>query len=55
MWLMDNVAYETLEIDVYLNYQGRTSVPHTHIFTYDELTQTKDHMLWDNPEERTGL
>mmetsp|Transcript_6812 Transcript_6812/g.11485 ORF Transcript_6812/g.11485 Transcript_6812/m.11485 type:complete len:84 (-) Transcript_6812:1517-1768(-) len=50
---LNEMQHESLQIDVYMNYQGQISNVHSHIFTYNEAQ--KDEMTWDNQEEKTGM
>jgi len=40
---------------VYLTFQGRTDLKHSHVFTYDESNMGSKHFCWDNAEEKSGL
>ena len=40
---------------MYLGYKGRTSLKHSHFFTYDEAGHSADHFHWDKPADLTGL
>lgn len=50
---LNDLSTVTLELKVFLTYQGRTELRHTHFMTFDE-TQLVD-FIWDKPEEKTGL
>ena len=52
-YLMDSPSYETVQIDVYLTFQGRSEIKHSHYFTYDEAQS--EQFPWDKPEEKSGL
>ena len=50
---LHDVSTQTLELKVFLTYQGRTELRHTHLFTFDESQLS--NFIWDKPEEKTGL
>ena len=50
---LHDVTTQTLELKVFLTYQGRTELRHTHRFTFDECQQSD--FIWDKPEQKTGL
>lgn len=36
VYLNDNLAQQTLKLQVYMSFKGRNELRHTHIFTYDD-------------------
>ena len=55
IFLDNSINWQTLQIDVHLQYQGRTEVKHSHIFTYDESNHGPEFFNWDKPDEKSGL
>jgi len=55
VFLLDNLNHQSIEINVYLIYQGRRELRHTHIFTYDDCQITAENLMWDDPDNKCGL
>ncbi|CDW78142.1 ankyrin repeat family protein [Stylonychia lemnae] len=52
-FLYETSTNQTLKLQVYLNFQGRSDIRYTHILAYDPEEQ--DKFLFDNKAEKTGL
>ena len=48
--LQDSIDLPSIVVKVYLSYQGRTELRHTHVFTYND--RQKDNFTFDKPDER---
>jgi enolase len=52
--LLETPTVQSLKLQVWLNYQGRTEMRYEHILTYDQDEHEKQ-FIYDNKTERTGL
>ena len=48
-----DLLQKSIQIDVYLSYQGQERCFYNHIYTFNE--NELDSFTWDDPEEKTGL
>lgn len=48
-----DLQHESLQIDVYLNYQGTARCFYSYTYTYNDAE--KESMTWDNAEEMKGM
>ena len=48
-----DLAYQSMQIDVYLSYQGQERCFYSYIYTYNEAE--REDFPWDNAEEKTGM
>ena len=53
VFLNDNTAAQSVRINVFLTYKGRTSLRYKHIVGYDN--EEHDLLLFDNHEQKSGL
>ena len=52
--LQETPTVQSLKVQVWLNYQGRTEMRYEHILTYDQDEHEKN-FLYDNKADKTGL